>query len=51
MTGGTRHADHVAPSFRKKLALTSSTSGSRSVCIVRSWTKATEFFFFFFFFY
>jgi hypothetical protein len=31
-----RHADHVAPSIRKKLAITSPTSGGRSVGIVRS---------------
>jgi hypothetical protein len=30
-----RHADHVAPSIRKKLALTLLTSGGRSVGIVR----------------
>jgi hypothetical protein len=29
--------------YPKKLALTSPTSGGRSVGIVRSWTKATEF--------
>jgi hypothetical protein len=33
----------------QKLALTSPTSGSRSVGIVRSWTKATEFVFVFLF--
>jgi hypothetical protein len=38
-----RHADHVAPSVRKKLALTSSTSDGRSAGIVCSGTKATEF--------
>jgi hypothetical protein len=32
----------VAPSIRKKLALTSLTSGGRSVSIVRLRTKATE---------
>jgi hypothetical protein len=32
----------VAPSIRKKLALTSSTSGGRSVGIVRSRTHATD---------
>jgi hypothetical protein len=37
----TRH-----PSIRKSLALTSPTSGGRSVSIVRSRTQATEFFFF-----
>jgi hypothetical protein len=39
---GIRHADNVAPSIRKKLALTSPTSGVRSVGIVRSRTQATE---------
>jgi hypothetical protein len=38
-----RHADHVAPSIRKKLAITSPTSGGRSAGIVRSRTQATEF--------
>jgi hypothetical protein len=38
-----RHADHVAPSIRKKLALSSPSSGGRSVGIARSGTKATEF--------
>jgi hypothetical protein len=46
-TVGIRHADHVAPSIRKKLALTSLTSGGRSVGIVRLWTEATVFFFFY----
>jgi hypothetical protein len=32
---GIRHADHVAPSILKKLAITSPTSGGRSVGIVR----------------
>jgi hypothetical protein len=40
---GIRHAEHVAPSNPHKLALTSPTSGSRSVGIVRSRTQATEF--------
>jgi hypothetical protein len=40
---GIRHADHVAPSIRKKLELTSPTSGGRSVGIVRWRTEATEF--------
>jgi hypothetical protein len=40
---GIRHSDHVAPSIRKKLAITSSTSGGRSVGIVRSRTKTMEF--------
>jgi hypothetical protein len=35
---GIRHADHVASSIRKKLAITSPTSGDRSVGIVRSRT-------------
>jgi hypothetical protein len=39
---GIRDADHVAPSTRKKLALTLPTSGGRSVGIVRSRTEATE---------
>jgi hypothetical protein len=40
---GIRHADHVAPSIRKKLSLTSPTSDGRSVGIVRSQTQTTEF--------
>jgi hypothetical protein len=36
-------ADHVVPLYPQKLALTSSTSGGRSVGIVRSQTQATEF--------
>jgi hypothetical protein len=40
---GIRHTDHVAPSIRKKLAITSLTSVSRSVGIVRSWTQTMEF--------
>jgi len=40
---GTRCADHVTPLYPQKLALTSPTGGGRSVGIVRSWTKATEF--------
>ena len=40
---GTRCADHVTPLYPQKLALTSPTSGGRSVGIVRSRTKATEF--------
>ena len=39
---GTRCADHVTPLFPQKLALTSPTSGGRSVDIVRVRTKATE---------
>jgi hypothetical protein len=44
MAVGIRHADHVASSNSQKLALTSPTSGGRSVGIVRSRTQATEFF-------
>ena len=43
---GIRCADHVTTLYPQKLALTSSTGGGRSVGIVRSRTKATEFFFF-----
>jgi hypothetical protein len=46
---GIRHADHVAPSIRKKLALTSLTSGGRSVGIVRLRTEAMVFFILFIF--
>ena len=42
---GTRCADHVTPLYPQKLALTSPTGGGCSVGIVRSRTKATEFFF------
>jgi hypothetical protein len=40
---GIRHAYHVALSIRKKLTLTSPTSGGRSVGIVRSRTQTTVF--------
>ena len=40
---GTRCADHATPLYPQKLALTSPTGGGRSVGIVRSWTKATEY--------
>jgi hypothetical protein len=40
---GTRCADHVTPLYPQKLALTSPTGGGRSVGIVGSRTKATEF--------
>jgi hypothetical protein len=40
---GIRHADHVAPSIRRKLAITLPTSGGRSVGTVRSQTQTTEF--------
>jgi hypothetical protein len=40
---GIRHTDHVAPSIRNKLAITSPTSGGRSVGIVRSQTQTMEF--------
>jgi hypothetical protein len=39
---GVRRTDHATPLYPQKLALTSPTSGGRSVGIVRSWTKATE---------
>jgi hypothetical protein len=44
---GNRHADHVPSSIRKKLALTSPTSGGRSVGTVGSRTQAMEFSFFY----
>jgi len=40
---GTRCANHVTPLYPQKLALTSPTGGGRSVGMVRSRTKATEF--------
>ena len=40
---GIRCADHVTPLYPQKLVLTSPTGGGRSVGIVRSRTKATEF--------
>ena len=43
---GIRCADHVTSLYPQKLALTSPTGGGRSVGIVRSRTRATEFFFF-----
>jgi hypothetical protein len=42
-TAVVRHADHVAPSIHKKLAITSPTSGGRSVGIVRWRTQTMEF--------
>ena len=42
---GDRCADYVTPLYPLKLALTSPTGGGRSVGIVRSRTKATEFIF------
>ena len=42
---GIRCADHVTSLYPQKLVLTSPTGGGRSVGIVRSRTKATEFFF------
>jgi hypothetical protein len=38
-----RFADHATPFYLQKLALTSPTSGGRSVAIVRLRTKAAEF--------
>jgi hypothetical protein len=43
MAVGIHDADHVTPPIRKKLALTSPTSGDRSVGIVRLQTEAMEF--------
>jgi hypothetical protein len=43
MAVGISHADHVAPSIRKKLAITSLTSGGLSVGIVCSRTQIMEF--------
>jgi len=40
---GNRCADHVTPLYPQNLALTSPTGGGRSVGIVLSRTKATEF--------
>jgi len=40
---GNRYTDHVTPFYPQKLAVTSPTGGSRSVGIVHSRTKATEF--------
>jgi hypothetical protein len=40
---GIRRTDHATPLYPQKLALTSSTSGCRSVGIVHSRTQATEF--------
>ena len=44
---GIRCADHVTTLYPQKLTLTSPTGGGRSVGIVRSRTKATEFFYIF----
>jgi hypothetical protein len=43
---GIRCADHATPSYPQRLALTSPTSGGRSVGIVRLRTTATNFSFF-----
>ena len=43
---GIRCAHHVTPLYPQKLALTSPIGGGRSVGIVRSRTKATEFFYY-----
>jgi len=40
---GTRCANHVTPLYPQKLAITSPTGVGRSVGMVRSRTKATEF--------
>ena len=49
MAVGIRCADHMTPLYPQKLALTSPTGGGRSVGIVRSRTKATEFLVFVFY--
>jgi hypothetical protein len=41
---GIRHVDRVAPSIHKKLAISSPTSGGRSVGIVHSRTRTMEFY-------
>jgi hypothetical protein len=46
MAAGIRCADHTTPLYPQKLALTSPTSGGRSVGVLDSQTTATEFFFF-----
>jgi hypothetical protein len=46
MAVGIRHANHVAPSICKKLAITWPTSDGRSIGIVRSPTQTLEFSFF-----
>ena len=43
---GNRCADHMAPLYPQKLALTSPTGGGRSVGIVPSRTKATEIYYY-----
>jgi hypothetical protein len=43
MAVGIRRADYAIPLYPPKLALTSPTSGGRSIGIVRSRTQATEF--------
>jgi hypothetical protein len=43
MSVGIRSADNATPLYPQKLAVTSPTSGGRSVGIVRSRTQATEF--------
>jgi hypothetical protein len=43
---GIRCADHATPLYPQKLALSSPTSGGRSVGIVRLRSKASEFFLF-----
>jgi hypothetical protein len=42
---GICHADHVEPSIRKKLSITSPTSGGRSVGIVLKRTPTMEFYY------
>jgi hypothetical protein len=45
MAVGIRLADQVAPLYPQKLAITSPTSGGRSVGVVRSRTQTMEFFY------
>ena len=47
---GIRCADHVTPLYPQKLALTSPTSGGRSVGIVRLRTKATELVYYYYYY-
>jgi hypothetical protein len=46
---GIRRADYATTLYPRNLAVNSLTSGGRSVGVVHSWTKATEFVFFFVF--
>jgi hypothetical protein len=48
MAVGICHADYATPLYPQKLALSSPTSGGRSVGIVRSRIQPTEFYFVYF---